>query len=485
MFKKKITRRLCLYFSLAILFFALIVGGIFVILFQNYIITTQRAELLHEANSISSSIKEFFKDEKFDINSHSTPKGKSGIGGYIRLLDKITDTNIWIIDKNKKLIIFGPKLSVDKDITDADIPKNAHLIIEDIFKGKSSFSNDFSSALNEPTLTVGVPIKGSSGDILGVVLLHAPVKGVTTAIHKGIALLFISSLIAFILVIFLSIFLSYSFTRPLNLMNRISLKLVQGEYTAKNNIQQEDEIGELANTLDLLADRLYKASKESEQFEMLRREFFANISHELKTPVAVMSGSLQALVDEVVTDKALVNEYHLQMLNESKYLSRLIGDLLDLSKLSNTDFIIEKTKISLYELLEDVIRSARFISKEKNIEITLNLDTDNYVLEGDYGRLRQMLLIILDNAIKFSKPYCTVEISLVKNILSIKDYGLGIAESDLPHIFEKFYKSRSEENKCGTGLGLSIAKQIAVRHNIDLTCESKVNFGTKFIFKIT
>ena len=149
------------------------------------------------------------------------------------------------------------------------------------------------------------------------------------------------------------------------------------------------------------------------------RDFVANISHELKTPVTVIRGSLEALCDEVVTDSEQIKSYHRQMLNESIYLQRLISDLLDLSKLQNIDFKIEKQELNLCDILSDAIRSAGHLANEKNIEIRQIFDAQSLEVAGDYGRLRQMFLIILDNAVKFSPAGSEINVSLNNGIVSI------------------------------------------------------------------
>ena len=196
-----------------------------------------------------------------------------------------------------------------------------------------------------------------------------------------------------------------------------------------------------------------------------------------------MRGSLEALVEEIVSDPETVKEYHKQMLSETLFLLRLVGDLLDLSKLQNTDFAIEKQELSMCYLLDDVVRSVTPLADKKKISINTKTD-GNCKMQGDYGRLRQMLMIVIDNAIKFSPENSNIEIEMKNRILTIKDYGVGIPQEELPNIFERFYKSRSELNKTGTGLGLAIAKQIADRHDIILTVKSEVGKGTEFVFKI-
>jgi signal transduction histidine kinase len=107
-----------------------------------------------------------------------------------------------------------------------------------------------------------------------------------------------------------------------------------------------------------------------------------------------------------------------------------------------------------------------------------------FLTKGDYGRLRQMFLTVIDNAIKFSHESKSIYITLKDNQITIRDEGIGISEKDLPNIFDRYYSVKSDENKTGTGLGLTIAKQIALRHDIELFAESKINEGTSFVFVI-
>ena len=266
-------------------------------------------------------------------------------------------------------------------------------------------------------------------------------------------------------------------------MKNSAILLAGGDYSVKTGVHNKDEFGELASAIDILSDRLDLANRESDNLMKLRRDFVANISHELRTPVTVIRGSLEALRDEVVVDPEQVKNYYGQMLSESIFLQRLVDDLLDLSRLQNTGFKMEMHELSLCDVLNDVVRSARNIALEKHIEIQYEQDSSPCVVAGDYGRIRQMLMIILDNAIKFSSEDSIVSISLKNKEVSIRDYGVGIPPEDLAYIFERFYKTKSEQNKNGTGLGLSIAKQIAERHNIKVSVNSNQLEGTEFRFQ--
>lgn len=167
-------------------------------------------------------------------------------------------------------------------------------------------------------------------------------------------------------------------------------------------------------------------------------------------------------------------------------MERLVGDLFILSKMQNPDFEIEKEPVSLMQVFQDVIRSGNMVGKEKGIHITLSApEEEPCLILGDYGRLRQMFMIIVDNAVKFSKENGKIDIVVEKRKVGIM-FPYGIMGWDfkeqLPFIFEKFYTSKMRQNEKGTGLGLMIAKQIALRHDGDIQVESAEQEGTVFRF---
>lgn len=217
----------------------------------------------------------------------------------------------------------------------------------------------------------------------------------------------------------------------------------------------------------------------------MRQDFMSNISHELRTPVTVIKGSLEVLCQGLVTGGE-EKEYLHQMFADISQLQRLVNDLLELSRLQNISFKIEKTKINLTDVLNESIRSIRQLASKKNIVMNLSGSVQPFPFYGDYGRIRQMFTIVLDNAVKFSPDGSCIDIKIQsvnsKYVIVISDYGKGIPAGDIPHVFERFYREQSGQNKNGSGLGLSIAKQIAQRHNTVIECESEYGKGTSFIF---
>lgn len=478
MMRRSISFKLALAISSVLLVFALTLGIIFMSLFRNHTFDIYRRDMLTKAEGISSVLSEIAEGQHGMM-----PGGRRGFMGssqyasYIRFLNDTSNTDAWILDEDLNVSTTG---SMNwGSIRYENLPPDAEAVVASVFQGQTTFSEGFGEIRHVPTLTVGIPIL-SQGQVVGALLLHAPVEGIYDAVSHGSRILIYSLLIALALTIGLSIFLSMGLTRPLKRMKDTTIALAEGDYEAKTHITREDEIGELAGYIDILSERLYDASLESQRLEQLRSDFIANITHELRTPVTVLRGSLEAIQDKVITDPALLSDYQSAMLKESRYLERLVNDLLDLSRLQNLDFKMEMEEVNVAEVLQDAMRSARLMAKEKELHLELHLEEEMRRFHGDYQRLRQMLLILLDNAVKFSREGGAVSVTLSEGVVRIRDHGVGIPKEELPNIFTRFYKSQSEENKMGTGLGLAIAKGIADRHGIRITVDSTLGEGTEF-----
>ncbi len=501
--RNRIAVKLMLYFTSLMLVFALIIGGVFYQSFKQHTVEIKKRSLAVQAQRIAAVISENLDDLEQRYGEGFADSR------FISYLDNVSQDIVWVVDRDYNLSINKnrirpPRQQGQEQPPEAEgrrperrrppgnppprprdakeayklLPEHVKGMVERCFQGERFIEEEYNEMLDGIMLTVGQPVYDKQGQIKAVVLLHSPVQGLRDAIWAGLRILFFSVLAALALGVVLSIILSWRFTRPLNIMKNNAERLAEREYDVRNKIEQHDEVGELARTLDVLAERLEIADAESQKLEKLRREFIANISHELRTPVTVIRGSLEALRDGVVTEPAEVQDFHEQMYNESIFLQRLINDLLDLSRLQNTDFPIEKAPLNFCDVVQDAVRGSKRLGIEKNLQISAELDTDLYMVNGDYGRLRQMLMIFLHNSIKFSPEGSAVLVKLEGSRLFVCDHGCGIKAEDVPHAFERFYKARNEHNKSGSGLGLAIAKQIALRHDMQLELASEYGKGT-------
>ncbi len=408
----------------------------------------------------------------------------------MRMIEDIAMGEVWIVDAKTGNIVQG-RNEKGQPLSYLKLPPNAEETIKKAISGEATTTENFNDYLNENSITVAVPIKNGQ-TIEGVVLLHSPVKYMSSALKSGIYTLIFSILAALILASISAVWLSISFTKPLNKIRDTTAELAKGNYEVTTQVKQSDEIGELAKSIDKLALQLDKSSKESERFEKMRQNFIANISHELRTPITVIRGSIEAICDGVISNPEQLKDYNEQILSDSIHLQRLVNDLIDLTKLQNTDFSIDKSTINLFEIINDAVRSMKQISTKKGVKINFSaenaIEEDRYLFVGDYQRIRQMIIIVLDNAIKFSNENQKVDILLKKENkkyeLKIRDSGRGIDPENIGEIFNRYHKSNTEENKNGMGLGLAIAKEIALRHNIEIFVKSVPNIKTVFTFLI-
>ncbi|MCP3030547.1 PAS domain-containing protein [Halobacillus sp. A1] len=228
---------------------------------------------------------------------------------------------------------------------------------------------------------------------------------------------------------------------------------------------------------------------ELKKLEKMRKDFVANVSHELKTPITSIRGFSETLLDGAMKDEDMLEQFLQIILKESGRLQSLIQDLLELSKVEREDFQLNLDRINLNRLLEEVLPLAEHQAEQKNITLHSRLQGESWI-EGDAGRLKQVFINLIANAINYTSENGDVHLTLEDHkehvIVSVSDNGVGIPEEEIPRIFERFYrvdKARSR-NSGGTGLGLAIVKHIIEAHHGHIEVESEVDNGTVFHVKL-
>ncbi len=224
---------------------------------------------------------------------------------------------------------------------------------------------------------------------------------------------------------------------------------------------------------------------EQQKLENMRNEFLANVSHELKTPITTIKSYSETLLSGALEDEETSKEFIRIIDSETDRMSRLVQDLLKLSRIEYNQEKWSKKIINPKKVIENVFKKLSIRAKEKNQNLTINIEKDINKIEFDEEGLEQILQNIIGNSIKYTKKEGTIEVTAYNEsnnvIISIKDSGIGIPRGDMKRIFERFYrvdKARSRDMG-GTGLGLAIAKHIAEDHNSEIEIKSKFNVGTQ------
>lgn len=472
--KNRLLLKTYVYFALMVLLVSTMIAVIFLSMYQHTTRTRYREQLGRQAETVSARFQEFISNDDY-----------GSCLSYLEILSEIDKYEIWSI-ANPYVKNPMPRIMTTMEFADIE-QENYRNIIYSAFLGTERFLTSYSEMHGCTMMAAGVPIYRKNGEVCGALLINTSMGTQDEVIRNSVYMILFSAFVALVVSFFIAFVFAKQLSKPVLEMRDTALKLAEGDYTGKTGIHRNDEIGELADTMDFLADKLSENEKIRSNLEQMRLDFFANVSHELRTPITVLRAYTETLIDGVVTEKEKVHQYYERMLSECKSMQRLVGDLLLLSKMQNPDFKVEKEPVDLMRILDEIIRSAGTIAGQKGIRTEVHSEKDMLPIQGDYERLRQMFLVIFDNAVKFSPENSTIHVSvtcpqtdLAK--ISIRDEGVGISPEELPSIFEKFYKSKLRQNAKGTGLGLAIAKQIALKHNGEIHVESEVGKGSEFTF---
>ncbi len=284
----------------------------------------------------------------------------------------------------------------------------------------------------------------------------------------------LAALAATMVAVFASALISRRVVAPIQGMMTASRKVAEGDFGSRVEIpgsprpEEMDELAQLAVSFNQMADRL-------DRTETMRRELIGDVAHELRTPLATIRGTVEGLLDGVV--QADPDAYH-QIYQETERLQRLVTDLQELSRVESGAYSLELRPVPVGRLVETVVDRLGRQFEEKGIVLETQLIADSLEVQVDEGRMGQVLLNLVGNALQYTPAGGTVRIAAVRSQdrleLQVQDTGTGIPKEHLPHVFTRFYrvdKSRSRAGG-GTGIGLTIAKHLVEAQGGRLTAES-------------
>lgn len=314
---------------------------------------------------------------------------------------------------------------------------------------------------------------------LGVILFSASIQTIADSINEIRIRVWLFTLAVIFIVIIISVTLAGAFVRPITDMTRAALQMSHGKFDTRVRVRKSrNEVARLAEAFNRMSERL-------ESMEQSRSEFISNVSHELKTPLSSMKILIEALILQESDDIQLQKEFLRDINQEIDRLSAIINDLLSIMQMDQKNAAMQKERTPLDEIVHRVIQTLSPIA-EKN-SITIESDVEAHVdVMGDAARLHQVVVNLLDNAIKYTPSGGKVMVDLFqdenKAVLAIRDTGIGIPQKDIQHIFERFYRVDRARSRGtgGTGLGLSIAQQIVLMHRGKIEVQSVEGEGTEF-----
>lgn len=265
----------------------------------------------------------------------------------------------------------------------------------------------------------------------------------------------------------------------------------KGNFDHRIQLKSKDEIGLLADSANLLAQKVSDDIKELDRLSKVRSQFLANVSHELRTPLFSTQAFLETLIDGAIEDPSVSRQYLIKAKLNLDRLSALLNDLIDISRIESKEMKLSFRYFNLKEFLSQEIEKIQVLNKQQKTAVELISDQmyDPQVY-GDRSRLSQVIQNLVENAIRHNPDETSIKIKFERAnenvMITVEDNGLGISEEHLPRLFERFYRvdMNASRESGGTGLGLAIVKHILEAHNSKIEVESKLGEGTRFSFQL-
>ena len=350
---------------------------------------------------------------------------------------------------------------------------------------------------NERTLLLAAISAGQIGGQTVYVALSAIERPIGSALDEVIPSLLIAGAVTLLLSLLAALLLARSIAKPIGRLTQATEAFARGQYDHRVSGAGGDEIGRLGKSFNTMAERV-------QQSRQMEKDFVANVSHELKTPLTSIQGFSQAMLDGVIQDLEGARRAAQTIFDETARMARLVGDLLVLARFESGEMPLAKETLDLNQLLPHWIECLQPRAKSQGQTLITVLDPLP-LITGDAGRLEQIIINLVDNAIKYNRPGGVITVTAqtpapasaskssviarrrVVQVLgtrwvtiAVTDTGTGIPKEDLARLFERFYRGDKARVAGGTGLGLSIAHEIVAAHGGKIAVESDVGRGSTF-----
>lgn len=376
-----------------------------------------------------------------------------------------TNAEVQILDKDKNLLSDSIGRLASNPIETSDV-----LAAE---RGEIKTWKGEESQTGEAIMSVAGPIKNNEGEIIGYLRFISSMEEVKAAIFKTIISLLIFTLFVALLTTTVSLLISKSIVRPILELTEVAKTMLKGNYEEKAKVFEDDEIGELAKTLNAMSDEIINKDR-------IKNDFISSISHELRTPLTSIKGWAVVLKDAKEDEKDLMEDGLNIIENEADRLAKMVEELLDFSRYISGRITLDKEIIDISQTCLDISKQMRPRAKSNNIELITDLPKESILINADENRIKQLLINLLDNAIKFTSDKGWVKFQMLKEDdkvqIMISDNGMGMTKEELAHVKEKFYKGK--HSKSHSGIGLSISDEITKLHQGSLEIFSEENIGT-------
>lgn len=453
----------------------LLVAVSFVGIGRGYIINDYRERMDNNASEVARTASAIADGDS--LTSWSLSMTLSSIS-------RTTGNQVFITDETGKIVSCSDRAPMCEHLGH-QIPADVMQTLETT--GEYDQMSTLGGLYEKNRYAVARPIKTAAdgNDIIGYVFITNVVGNILKTWSSLTGITAIVTIGVFAAAMIVSLMYSKHMAKPLDEMAAASRRFARGDFSVRVRQREDptDEMGALIDSFNKMADSLENA-------EARRSEFIANISHELRTPMTTISGFAEGLLDGTIPPED-EKKYLRAISDETKRLSRLVRDMLDVSQLRNR--AADPTKridFDLTELTLQTLLSFESRATKKNLDVDPQLPDNHIMVHADKDAITQVIYNLLDNAVKFASPGSCITVRIYKDngkaYVSVRDYGETIPPDDLPFIFDRFHKSdRSRSlDKDGVGLGLYLVKSIINSHDEDIAVTSRDGM-TEFVFTLT
>lgn len=348
--------------------------------------------------------------------------------------------------------------------------------------GKDILTNDYLDYDNGDFNVYSKKLYNNKKEFEGVIIVKTPLDQMKLALKQIYSIIWFFVILTLIILSIVIYAVSDKFIiNPIEQVNEVSRKIAKGKVSQRVEINSNDELGELANNFNNMAESI-------EKFEMNRREFISNVSHELRSPMTSIKGFIAGILDGIIPqDKE--HFYLGKVYDEIERLNRLISDLLDISAMQAGKLSFNFTKVDINEMLKTAVINLEPKVTDKKLSVEIDLDKEEPLVNADKDKLMQVATNLTDNAIKYCTECGIIKISSSckgdKVIVSIYNDSPQLTEEQLKMVWDRFYKAdKSRTNKHSTGLGLSIVQNIILNHKQEVWCKNSED-GKGVVFEFT
>lgn len=439
----------------AILLLILDIGLFFVI--KSYFYSAVSQYLGSEANIISGVLMRFYDSSATTYSSE--------MRRMVENFDKKGSMELMVLDRFGNVEISSSGFT---PATEYDMP-DYKLALEN--GGSGEYIGYLDSGEKYLAVSVLIDENGSNYNAIRVV---SSLENIDSQIYFVILVIGIVSILVLLLVLLLGLYFIKSIVSPLRQVSLSAKQLAGGDFSTRIEIHKDDEIGELCQTFNNMADEL-------ENSENIKNDFISSVSHELRTPLTAIKGWSETITE--VQDEEMLRKGMRVITAETERLSAMVEELLDFSRIQNGRLILQKTNLDIVAELSDAILVYAEKAKRDGIKIAYVEPETVAIVNGDKNRIRQVFINIIDNAIKYGGKgaVITIDCEFSENTvtISVTDNGCGISAADLPKVKTKFFKANNTVR--GSGIGLAVADEIVLMHGGSLDIKSTVGKGTTVV----